>query len=135
MTDKRRRFQESLGEGSSLAAACREVGIGRSTGHIWKNGTLVRRKDGTVKIVPPLEPLAVRVISPRFLSEKERVQIADLASCGMVRPKSVACWAARRPRSVESSGGTFIPPRFARRLDGSRLLVWPVLRYVGGPGG
>lgn len=43
----------------------------------------VRRKDGTVKVVPRLNPLAARVISLRFLSEDERGQIADLASRGL----------------------------------------------------
>lgn len=82
MSQKRRQFLELLSEGVSLRAACIELGIGRSTGSIWKNGTTVRRKDGTVKVVPPLEPLALRMISPRFLSEQERIQIADLASRG-----------------------------------------------------
>lgn len=82
MTEKRRRFLELLAQGWTLRGACRELEIHRSTGQMWKNGTTVRRKDGTVKVVPPLEPLAVRVISPRFLSEDERVQIADLASRG-----------------------------------------------------
>ncbi len=36
-----------------------------------------------MKVVPPLEPLALRQISPRFLSEKERIQIGDMASTGM----------------------------------------------------
>jgi len=62
--------------------ACLEVGVSRSAGQIWKNGTTVRRRDGTVKVVPPLEPLAVRPISPRFLSEEQRVRIADMASRG-----------------------------------------------------
>lgn len=73
MTAKRRRFLELVVHGSSLAAACREVGVSRSTGNIWKNGTVVHRKDGTVKVVPPLEPLASRTISARFLSEQERI--------------------------------------------------------------
>lgn len=34
-------------------------------------------------VVSPLEPLAVRQISPRFLSEDERVKIADLANRGL----------------------------------------------------
>jgi IS30 family transposase len=74
---------ELLAEGWSMSAAACEVGVSRSAANIWKNGTTVKRKDGTVKVVPPLEPLSVRVISPRFLSEEERVQVADLASRGL----------------------------------------------------
>ncbi len=37
---------------------------------------------GVTKVVPPLEPLAIRPISPRFLSKEERVRIADMASRG-----------------------------------------------------
>ena len=78
----RQRFLELLAQGVPLRLAAIEVGVSRSAAQIWKNGTTVRRKDGTVKIVPPLEPLAVRPISPRFLSEDERVRIADMASRG-----------------------------------------------------
>lgn len=76
----RQRFMELFGQGVPLRAAAIEVGVSRSTAQIWKNGTTVRRKDGTVKVVPPLEHLAVRPISPQFLSEEERVRIADMAS-------------------------------------------------------
>lgn len=78
----RQRFLELLAQGVPLRLAAIEVGVSRSAAQIWKNGTTVRRKDGTVKIVPPLEPLAVRPISHRFLSEDERVRIADMASRG-----------------------------------------------------
>jgi hypothetical protein len=37
----------------------------------------VRLKDGTVRFVPPLDPLTTKAISPRFLSGAERVEIAD----------------------------------------------------------
>lgn len=83
MSEKRRQFLELLAQGWSVRGACRELGIDRSSGNTWKNGSMVRRKDGTVKFVPPLEPLSVRIISPRFLSEDERVQIADLARRGL----------------------------------------------------
>jgi len=79
----RRRFMELLSQGWSLRAACREVGVCRATGHNWKNGANVRQKDGTVKRVAPLSPLMHRELSPRFLSEAERIQIADLASQGL----------------------------------------------------
>lgn len=99
MTDKRRQFLEMLARGWTLRGACRELEIGRSTAQIWKNGVSVRRKDGTVKVVPPLEPLAARVISPRFLSEDERVQIADLASSGL-GPTAIGEVLGRSPSTI-----------------------------------
>ena len=68
----RQRFMELLAQGVPLRVACLEVGVSRSADQISRNGTTVHRQDGTVKVVPPLEPLAVRPISPRFLSENER---------------------------------------------------------------
>lgn len=99
MTDKRRQFFELLGQGWSVRGACRELGIGRSSGNHWKNGSMVRQKDGTVKFVPPLEPLAVRTISPRFLSEDERIQIADLASRGL-GPTAIGQVMGRAPSTI-----------------------------------
>ena len=99
MSQKRREFLELLARGSSMRAACRELGIGRSTGHIWKNGTVARLKDGTVKVVPPLEPLAVRIISSRFLSERERIQVADLASSGH-GPTAIGKALGRSPSTI-----------------------------------
>ena len=103
MSEKRRRFQELLAQGWTLAGACRELGIGRSTGHIWKNGTVVRRKDETVKVVPPLEPLAVRV-------PKADVQLIDASiailpvlvstSCGQRSPRilTLSPWGSSQSR-------------------------------------
>lgn len=99
MTEKRRRFLELMAQGWTLRGACRELEIHRSTGQLWKNGTTVRRKDGTVKVVPPLEPLTVRVISSRFLSEDERVQIADLASRGH-GPTAIGRLLGRAPSTI-----------------------------------
>lgn len=44
-----------------------------------------------VKVVPSLEPLALRAISPRSLSEGERVRIADLVAHGADRRQSDGC--------------------------------------------
>lgn len=90
---------ELLAQGWPLAAAAREVGVVRTTAYIWRDGTTVRRKDGTVKVVPPLEPLALRPISPRFLSEDERIQIADLASKGH-GPTAIAAALGRSPSTI-----------------------------------
>ncbi len=74
---------ELLNKGVSIRAACREIGVCRQIGQNWENGVTVIRKDGSVKHVPPLHPLSTRLISPRFLSEAERVLIADLFSQGL----------------------------------------------------
>lgn len=95
----RRQFLELMAQGWSLRAACREVGVSRSAGQRWKNGARVRRPDGTVIVVPPLEPLAVRQISPRFLSEEERVRIADLASSGL-GPTAIGREVGRSPSTM-----------------------------------
>jgi IS30 family transposase len=132
---------ELLAEGWSMSAAAREVGVSRSAANIWKNGTTVRRKDGTVKIVPPLEPLSVRVISPRFLSEEERVQIADLASRG-VGPTAIAKIVGRAPSTISRelrrnlhSSGQYRPfhahataASRRRRTRPLKLMTNPVLR-------
>nr|WP_220492150.1 IS30 family transposase [Propioniciclava sp. MC1683] len=90
---------ELLAQGWALRAACREVGVSRSTGNNWKHGSKVKLKDGTVKFVPPLEPLSTRVISPRFLSEAERITIADLASQGL-GPTAIAELMGRSPSTI-----------------------------------
>lgn len=90
---------ELMAQGFSITAAAREAGVSRTSGYIWKYGTTVARKDGTVKVVPPLEPLALRVISPRFLSQDERIQIADLASKGS-GPTAIAAVLHRAPSTI-----------------------------------
>ena len=79
---KRQQFVKLLAQGWTPAAARREVGISRSSSRNWRNGHRVRLKDGTVRFVPPLDPLTTKEISPRFLSEAERVEIADRRHAG-----------------------------------------------------
>ena len=124
MTDKRRHFLELLGQGWSVRSACKKLGISRSSGNRWKNGWLERQKDGTVKFVPPLDPLAARTISPRFLSETERIQIADLASRGLGPTAIGGRSAGRRRRSAENCVATCTSlasiDRFTRTLPQQR---------------
>lgn len=96
---KRQRFLTLLSQGWTLAAARREVGVSRSTGHNWRNGHTVRLKDGTVRFVPPLDPLTTRVISPRFLSEAERIEIADRRQAGATI-RAIADAIKRSPSTV-----------------------------------
>jgi len=62
----RRRFVKLMEQGWTVRAVCREIGVCRQTGQTWKTGSTVVRKVGTVKHIPPLNPLSTRVISPRF---------------------------------------------------------------------
>jgi IS30 family transposase len=80
---KRQRFMELRARGWSIWAAAREVGVSRTTGNNWSRGYKTYRKGAVVGFVPPLERLAVRQVSARFLSQDERIEIADLHHAGL----------------------------------------------------
>ncbi len=106
---------ELLNKGVSIRATCREIGVCRQTGQNWENGVTVIRKDGSVKHAPPLHPLSTRLISPRFLSEAERVLIADLFSQGLgpttigVRVGRPASTISRELRRNSDASGRYRP--------------------------
>lgn len=79
---KRRRFVELRERGWSISAAAREVGVSRSSGNNWSRGYKTYRRSQVVGFVPALDRLAVREISSRFLSQDERIEIADLRQAG-----------------------------------------------------
>jgi IS30 family transposase len=80
---KRQRFVELHERGWSILAAAREIGVSRTTGNNWSRGDKAYRRGQIVGFVPALERLAVRRISPRFLSQDERIEIADLHHAGL----------------------------------------------------
>jgi transposase, IS30 family len=80
---KRQRFMELRERGWSILAAAREVGVSRTTGNNWSRGYKTYRLGQVVGFVSALERLAVRHISPRFLSQEERIEIADLHHAGL----------------------------------------------------
>jgi transposase, IS30 family len=59
-------------------ARAREVGISRSAAANWTRGYTVYRDGVAVRFVEPLDRLEVREISARYLSQQERIEIADL---------------------------------------------------------
>jgi len=65
------------------APLSREVGVSPAAGHNWANGYTVYPDGTAIKTVAPLDRLAVRETSPRYLSENERIQIADLRQEGV----------------------------------------------------
>jgi len=80
---KRQRFLQLRGQGWSIRAAAREAGVSRASGNRWSSGYKTYRHGVVTGFVPALDPRALRPISARFLSQDERVEIADLRLAGM----------------------------------------------------
>ena len=96
---KRQRFVELRERGWSILAAAREIGVSRTTGNNWSRGYKAYRRGQVVGFVPALERLAVRRISPRFLSQDERIEIADLHHAGL-SIRQIAYRLGRAPSTV-----------------------------------
>jgi len=82
MSTKRARFMELRARGWSVRAAAREVGVSRTCGANWSRGYKTYRNGQVVGFVAPLDRLAVREVSARYLSQDERFIIADRRRCG-----------------------------------------------------
>jgi transposase, IS30 family len=81
-TEKREQFARLIAQGVSNLQACRIVGVNRRTGKRWRHGRAVTARDGTRRHYPPVINVGKREISSRYLSEDERVRIADLDRAG-----------------------------------------------------
>ncbi|OBI03597.1 DNA-binding protein [Mycolicibacter heraklionensis] len=90
---------ELRARGWSVRAAAREVGVSRSSGTNWTRGYKTYRNGVEVGFVPPLDPLAVRQISARFLSQDERIEIADLRRAGLSM-RAIAERLGRAPSTI-----------------------------------
>ena len=77
---KREAFAKLIAEGVPSARACRMVGVCRRTGTRWRNGRRLV-SGGRVVNLPPVitvSPNPEKRYSPRYLSEDERIRLADL---------------------------------------------------------
>ena len=81
---KREHYARLIAQGFNNSEACRVVGVNRKTGKRWRHGRTITARDGRkLHYAPVVGAGAVkREISPRYLSEDERVQIADLRRAG-----------------------------------------------------
>lgn len=79
LTDKRELYLRLMSQGMSNSQACRRVGVHRRTGVRWRHGRTLKTRHGSVRYAPIG---AVKTISKRYLSEDERVMIADLRKAG-----------------------------------------------------
>ncbi len=75
--EARAQYVRLIRQGVSNSEACRRLGVDRKTGHWWKNSGSYTR-NGIIRVIEPIidrEP--ARAESGRYLSEDERVTIAD----------------------------------------------------------
>lgn len=76
---KRDQYLRLMAQGMSNPAACREVGINRRTGTRRRYGRKVVDRAGRERVYAPIAEQRDTVeVSPRCLSEDERIVIADL---------------------------------------------------------
>jgi IS30 family transposase len=82
--EKREHYARLIAQGFNNSEACRIAGVNRTTGKRWRHGRTITTRDGRkLHYAPVVGAGAVkREISPRYLSEDERVQIADLRRAG-----------------------------------------------------
>ncbi|ETZ51954.1 helix-turn-helix domain protein [Mycobacterium avium MAV_120809_2495] len=73
--------------------------MSRSAATNWTRGYKTYRNGVAVGFVPPLDRLAVRQISTRYLSQDERIEIADLHHSGL-RVRTIATRLGRAPSTI-----------------------------------
>lgn len=113
---KREEFARLIARGMSIAQACRVVGINIRTGKRWRHGRTITSSSGRRLHYPSVINPPRTEVSPRFLSEEERVVIADLVRAGH-GVRAVAGRVGRSPstisrelrRNVDAAGGRYRP--------------------------
>ena len=78
LSEKRDAFVRLIGAGVSVSEACRRVGVHRRTGMRWRHGRTIITSSGEKRHYPSVIMPSGRPLSPRFLSEDERIHLADL---------------------------------------------------------
>jgi IS30 family transposase len=99
LTEKRERYVQLMQQGHSNSEACRILEIHRNTGDRWLNG---RKGVGALSremLYPPRVVVPVRTMSARYLSEDERVFIADRL-LGRASLRSIARELGRSPSTI-----------------------------------
>ena len=130
LTTQRELYLRLMRQGLTNAEACRQAGINIKTGKRWRYGRRVR-VNGRVYTYGPIS-VAPPVISARFLSEDERLQIADLHRLGRSM-RTIARKLGRAPstisrelrRNADSAGGAYHPYAAHRRAAGRRARPKP----------
>jgi hypothetical protein len=97
--EKREQFVRLIARGVPNSEACRIVGINRRTGTRWRFGRTITSSGGRPLHYAPVINATTPEISPRYLSEDERIKIGDLhrAGCGV---RDIAARMGRSPATI-----------------------------------
>jgi IS30 family transposase len=98
-TEKRELWARLIARGVSSSEACRIVGINVRTGKRWRHGRTVTTSDGRSLHYAPVITSRKAEISERYLSEDERVTIAELRRQGLSM-RAVAEKIGRSPSTI-----------------------------------
>lgn len=98
-TAKREEFTRLISRGVSNAEACRIVGVNPRTGKRWRHGRAITSSSGRRLHYPPVIDTRKREISARYLSEEERIVIADLW-CRGCTVRAIAVEVHRNPSTI-----------------------------------
>ena len=130
---KREAFAKLIAEGVPSARACRMVGVCRRTGTRWRNGRRIT-SGGRVLNLPPVitvSPNPEKRYAPRYLSEDERVRLADLRrerrtmrEIGALMGRSPSTISRELARGADAAG-RYRPFEAHRRALGRRRLHRP----------
>lgn len=97
--DKREAFAKLIAEGMSSNRASQIVGIYPRTGKRWRNGRKIASGGRLLELPPVIDVPALKVYSPRYLSQEERIRLADLRreKCSM---REIAILMSRSPSTI-----------------------------------
>jgi len=99
LTAKRDLYVRLMSQGMQSSEACRQVGVNRKTGQRWRLGRVVNDvKHGEYRYDPIVAPAGLAAGSGRYLSDRERIVIADGVRAG----RSKRSIAAELGRSVST---------------------------------
>ena len=88
-----------IARGVPNSEACRIVGVNRRTGTRWRFGRTITSSRGKSVHYAPVISTPTPEISPRFLSEDERIKIADLHRAGH-GVRDIAARTGRSPATI-----------------------------------
>lgn len=124
LAQERAAYSQLMRQGLNNKEACRIVGINPKTGRRWRNG---RNPSGRNKAAPPIHTVVPPPVSSRYLSEADRIHIADrLREKATVR--AIAAELGRSPSTISrevrrnrhTGNGQYRPHAAQARADARR---------------